>query len=61
MNVGKSGKVQEYFIKIPGVFQEIPGDKSFSRSLLGLENLKIKFQDFPGAYKPCDNNHHKEQ
>jgi hypothetical protein len=22
MNVGKSGKFQEYFIKIPGVFQE---------------------------------------
>jgi hypothetical protein len=33
MNVGKSGKFQEYFIKIPGVFQE--RDKSFSRSFQG--------------------------
>jgi hypothetical protein len=32
MNVGKSGKFQEYLIKIPEVFQEFLGDKSFSRS-----------------------------
>jgi hypothetical protein len=38
MNVGKSGKFQEYFINIPGVFPEFPGDKSFSRSYQGLEN-----------------------
>jgi hypothetical protein len=49
MNVGKSQKFHEYLIKIAGVFQEFPGDKSFSRSFQGLENLKIKFQDFPGA------------
>jgi hypothetical protein len=37
MNVGKSGKFQEYFIRIPGIFQEFPGDKSF--------------QEFPGPGK----------
>jgi hypothetical protein len=57
MNVEKSRKFQEYFTKIPEVFQEFPGDKSFSRSFLGLENFKIKFQNFPGAvYKLCNNN-----
>jgi hypothetical protein len=45
MHVGKSGKFQVYLIKIPGVFQEM----YFSRIFQGLENLKIKFQDFPGA------------
>jgi hypothetical protein len=28
MSVGKSGKFQEYFVKIPGGFHEFPGDKS---------------------------------
>jgi hypothetical protein len=55
MNAGKSGEFQEYFIKIPGVFQEFLGDKSFSRSFQSLENLKIKFQDFPGVSRSCTN------
>jgi hypothetical protein len=42
VKVRKSGKFQVYVIKIPG-------DESFSRSFQGLANLKIKFQDFPGA------------
>jgi hypothetical protein len=39
MNVGKSGKFQEYIIKIPGVSRR----QVFFRSFQGLENLKIKF------------------
>jgi hypothetical protein len=35
--------------------QEFPGDKSFSRSFQDLENLKIKFQDFPGVSRSCTN------
>jgi hypothetical protein len=41
MKIGKSRKCQEYFIQIP----------EFSRSFQGLENLKIEFQEFPGAVR----------
>jgi hypothetical protein len=42
MNVGKSGKFQEYFIKIPGVsrrqvfFLEFPGPGKLENQILGL-------------------------
>jgi hypothetical protein len=42
MNVGKSGKFQEYIIKIPGVsrrqvfFQEFPGPEKLENQIPGL-------------------------
>jgi hypothetical protein len=65
MNVEKSRKFQGSTLQKFQKFPEFPGDKSFSRSFLGLENLKIKFQNFLGAvYKFCnnnDNNNNKQQ
>jgi hypothetical protein len=44
MNVGKSGKFQEYFIKIPGVFQEFPGPGKLENQIPGLSRSCTMFQ-----------------
>jgi hypothetical protein len=53
MHVGKSGKFQEYFIKIPGVSRRQVFFPGVSRA---WKTWKSNSRTFQELYKPCNNN-----